>query len=238
MGGVAEGAGPFQRDHFVEMDVRSGEAYLLAKEWFDEVVFTKKLVLDGEPDWEALREDLRELREEYGRVALLIVTRKPGLIREAKRRNLNALLYVQGGDMRINRAAIEGEVDALVSPWLGRKDPGFDHTLAGMASRRGVAVGFSLSPLLRSKPYERALTLRFMMKTWELVRKYRVPRFITSSAEDRWEVRSPRDLMALGVSLGMEVPEARASLNFYPKRILCTVLVSRNLCKVRKCCYG
>ncbi|WP_297487280.1 Ribonuclease P protein component 3 [Thermococcus sp.] len=222
MDGVAEGAGLLPRDHFVEMDVRSGEAYPLAKEWFDEVVFTKKLVLNGEPDWGAIRENLGELREEYGRVALLIVTKKPSLIREAKRRNLKALLYVQGGDMRVNRAAIESGVDALISPWLGRKDPGFDHTLAGMASRRGVAVGFSLSPLLRSKPYERALTLRFMMKTWELVRKYRVPRFITSSAGDRWEVRSPKDLMALGMSLGMEMPEARASLNFYPRRILCT----------------
>ncbi len=222
MDGVAKGAGLLPRDHFVEMDVRSGEAYPLAKEWFDEVVFTKKLVLNGEPDWGAIRENLGKLREEYGRVALLIVTKKPSLIREAKRRNLKALLYVQGGDMRVNRAAIESGVDALISPWLGRKDPGFDHTLAGMASRRGVAVGFSLSPLLRSKPYERALTLRFMMKTWELVRKYRVPRFITSSAGDRWEVRSPKDLMALGMSLGMEMPEARASLNFYPRRILCT----------------
>ncbi|WP_456366799.1 Ribonuclease P protein component 3 [Thermococcus sp.] len=222
MDGVAEGDGLFPRDHFVEMDVRSEEAYPLAEEWFDEVVFTKKLVLDGEPDWGAIKESLRELREEYDRIALLIVTKKPGLIREAKRRNLKALLYVQGGDMRINRAAIESGVDALISPWLGRKDPGFDHTLAGMASRRGVAVGFSLSPLLRLKPYERALTLRFMMKAWELVRKYRVPRFITSSAEDRWEVRSPRDLMALGVNLGMEPPQARASLNFYPRRILCT----------------
>ncbi|ASJ00277.1 Ribonuclease P protein component 3 [Thermococcus gorgonarius] len=210
----------FSRDYFVEMDVRSGEAYELASEWFDEVVFTKKLVLESSPDWGALKEELKALRETYGKVALLIVTKKPSLIREVKNRNLRALIYVQGGDMRVNRAALETGVDALISPWLGRKDPGFDHILAGIAARRGVAVGFSLSPLLRINSYERVQLLRFMTKTWQLVRKYDVPRFITSSAESKWEVRGPRDLMSLGINLGMDIPEARASLNFHPRRIL------------------
>ncbi|AMQ19095.1 Ribonuclease P protein component 3 [Thermococcus peptonophilus] len=210
----------FSRDYFVEMDVRSEEAYELASEWFDEVVFTKKLVLESPPDWDSLKDELKELRGKYGKVAILLVTKKPSLIREVKNRNLKALIYVQGGDMRINRMAIESGVDALISPWFGRKDPGFDHTLARMAARRGVAVGFSLSPLLNTNPYGRAQILRFMMKTWQLVRKYRVLRFLTSSAESRWEVRGPRDLMSLGINMGMEIPEARASLNFYPRKIL------------------
>ncbi|ASI99973.1 Ribonuclease P protein component 3 [Thermococcus celer] len=210
----------FSRDHFVEMDVRSGEAYDLANEWFDEVVFTKKLVLEESPDWASLREELRELRGSYGRVALLVVTKKPSLIREVRKRNLNALLYVQGGDMRINRFALENGVDALLNPWLGRKDPGFDHVLARIAARKGVAIGFSLSPLLNASPYERVQLLRFMAKAWRLVDKYSVPRFITSSAETRWEVRSPRDLMSLGINLGMGMPQAKASLNFHPRRIL------------------
>jgi len=211
---------PFSRDYFIEMDVRSEEAYELAEEWFDEVVFTKKLVLESSPDWGSLKEELKELRETYGRVALLIVTKKPSLIREVKNRNLRALLYVQGGDMKVNRFALEAGVDALISPWLGRKDPGFDHILARIAARREVAIGFSLSPLLRASPYERVQILRFMTKTWQLVEKYRVPRFLTSSSESRWEVRSPRDLMSLGITIGMEIPQARASLNFYPRSIV------------------
>jgi len=210
----------FSREHFIEMDVRSEEAYELAKEWFDEVVFTKKLVLESSPNWGELKEELRLLRERYGRVALPIVTKKPSLIREVKNRNLKALIYVQGGDMRVNRFALESGVDALISPWLGRKDPGFDHVLARIAAKRGVAVGFSLAPLLRANPYERVQLLRFMAKTWELVKKYRVPRFLTGSAESKWEVRSPRDLMSLGINIGMEMPEARASLNFHPLKIL------------------
>ncbi|WP_456420452.1 Ribonuclease P protein component 3, partial [Thermococcus sp.] len=203
---LEDGEVSFSRDHFVEMDVRSEDAYELAREWFDEVIFTKKLVLSSEPDWNELKGELKELRKTYGTVALLLVTKKPSLIREFKNRNLKALLYVQGGDMRVNRTAIESKVDALISPWFGRRDYGFDHTLAGMAGRRGVAIGFSLAPLLRANPYERALMLRFMAKVWELTKKYRVPRFITSSAESKWEVRSPRDLMSLGINIGMEVP--------------------------------
>jgi ribonuclease P/MRP protein subunit RPP1 len=210
----------FSRDYFVEMDVRNEEAYELASEWFDEVIFTKKLVLESPPDWDSLKDELKELRGKYGKVALLLVTKKPSLIREVKKRNLKALLYVQGGDMRVNRMAIESGVDALISPWFGRKDPGFDHTLAGMAARRGVAIGFSLSPLLNANPYGKVQILRFMMKTWQLVKKYRVPRFLTSSAENRWEVRAPRDLMSVGINLGMEIPEVRAGLNFYPRRML------------------
>ncbi|WP_297457997.1 Ribonuclease P protein component 3 [Thermococcus sp.] len=210
----------FSRDYSVEMDVRSEDAYELASQWFDEVVFTKKLVLESSPDWSALKEELRALREAYGKVALLIVTKKPSLIREVKNRSPRALIYVQGGDMRVNRAALEAGVDALISPWFGRKDPGFDHILAGIAARREVAVGFSLSPLLRANPYGRVQILRFMAKVWQLVRKYNVPRFLTGSAEGRWEVRSPRDLMSLGITIGMEVTEARASLNFHPRRIL------------------
>jgi ribonuclease P/MRP protein subunit RPP1 len=141
-------------------------------------------------------------------------------IREVKNRNPKALIYVQGGDMRVNRTALETGVDALISPWLGRKDPGFDHILAGIAARRNVAIGFSLAPLLRANPYERVQILRFMTKTWQLVDKYSVPRFITGSAESRWEVRSPKDLMSLGINLGMEPPQARASLNFYPRKLI------------------
>ncbi|WP_297421634.1 Ribonuclease P protein component 3 [Thermococcus sp.] len=215
----AEGVS-FSRDYFIEMDVRSEEAYELAKEWFDEVVFTKKLVLERSPDWDALKEQINALRETYGKVALLIATKKPSLIREVKNRGLKALIYVQGGDMRVNRASLEAGVDALISPWFGRKDPGFDHILAGIAARRNVAVGFSLSPLLGANPYKRVQLLRFMTKTWQLVKKYKVPRFITSSAENKWEVRSHRDLMSLGINLGMELSEARASLNFHPRGIL------------------
>ncbi len=209
-----------RREHFIEMDVRDEGAFELAKEWFDKVVFTRELVLKDPPQWERLKEEVRELRRVYGRVALLIVTKKPSLIREVKNRNLPVLVYVQGGDVRVNRYALEARVDALMNPWLGRRDAGFDHVLARIAARKGVAIGFSLSPLLNAGQYDRAMTLRVMKRVWRLVDKYDVPRFLTSSAVKRWEVRAPRDLMSLGLAMGMDIPKAKASLDFHPRRIL------------------
>ncbi len=210
----------FSEERFIEMDVRSEEAYAMASEWFDEVVFTKKIILEGLPKWEELKAEIKALREKYSRVALLIVTKKPSLIREIKKRNLKALIYVQGGNMRVNRFALEAGVDALISPEFGRNDSGFDHVLAKLAAKNDVAVGFSLAPLLRANPYERSRIISFMMRNWQLVRKYRVPRFIASSAENKWGVRAPRDLISLGIAVGMEVPQAKASLSFYPEKIL------------------
>ncbi|WP_324735475.1 Ribonuclease P protein component 3 [Thermococcus sp. SY098] len=205
---------------FIEMDIRDERAYELAEEWYDEVVFTKKLLLNGSPDYEKLKDELRELKKKYGKVALLVITNKPSLIRELKNRNLRALIYVQGGNMKINRFALEIGVDALISPEFGRKDNGFDHVLAKIAAKNDVAIGFSISQLLKANLYGRANILRFMMKNWQLVDKYRVPRFLTSSAESKWEVRAPRDLMSLGVVIGMEISQAKASVGFYPERIV------------------
>ncbi|MDN5320292.1 MAG: ribonuclease protein subunit [Thermococcaceae archaeon] len=205
---------------WVEMDIRSEEAYGKAKEWYDEVVFTKKVYLKDSPNFDELKHEVRELSEKYGKVALLIVTEKPSLVREVQRRISNALIYVQGGNLRVVRFAIENRVDAVIAPEYRRKDSGFDHVLARLAAKNNVAIGFSLAPLLRATPYERANILKFMMKNWQLVEKYKAPRFLTSSAESKWEVRSPRDLMSLGISIGMEIPQAKASLSFYPERML------------------
>ncbi|NJE25666.1 Ribonuclease P protein component 3 [Thermococcus sp. MV5] len=205
---------------FIEMDVRSKDAYEFAKEWYEEVVFTKKLILKSSSNFDELKNEVNELKKEYGNVALLIITDKPSLIREIKRRVPKALIYVQGGNLRVTRFAIESKVDAVISPELGRRDNGFDHVLARLASRNDVAIGFSLSQLLRKSSYERATLLKFMIQNWNLVNKYKVPRFLTSSAESKWEVRPPRDLMSFGIALGMEIPQAKASLTLYPEKIL------------------
>lgn len=204
----------------IELDVRDEKAYELAEEWYDEVVFTKVLHLEKSPDYAALMEEIKGLRAKYKNVALLLVTKKPSLIREVKNRKLKALLYVQGGNLKINRAALEAKVDALLSPELGRRDSGMDHILARMAAKNDVAIGFSFAPLLRASSYERANILRFMVRNWRLIEKYKAPRFLTTSAENMWEVRAPRDLMSFGIALGMEIPQAKASLTFFPRKIL------------------
>ncbi|RLF74559.1 ribonuclease P protein component 3 [Thermococci archaeon] len=205
---------------WIEMDIRSEEAYNQAKEWYDEVVFTKKIYLKSSPNFDSLKSEVKEVKEKYEKIALLIITENPSLIREVKKRIPKALIYVQGGNLRVVRFAIESKVDAVICPEFGRKDSGLDHVLARLAAKNEVAIGFSLAPLLRTTQYEKANILKFMIKNWKLVNKYKAPRFLTSSAESKWEVRPPKDLMSLGTALGMEIPQAKSSLSFYPERIL------------------
>ncbi|BAA30999.1 Ribonuclease P protein component 3 [Pyrococcus horikoshii] len=199
---------------FIEMDIRDKEAYELAKEWFDEVVVSIKF------NEEVDKEKLREARKEYGKVAILLSNPKPSLVRDTVQKFKSYLIYVESNDLRVIRYSIEKGVDAIISPWVNRKDPGIDHVLAKLMVKKNVALGFSLRPLLYSNPYERANLLRFMMKAWKLVEKYKVRRFLTSSAQEKWDVRYPRDLISLGVVIGMEIPQAKASISMYPEIIL------------------
>ncbi|MFA4661424.1 Ribonuclease P protein component 3 [Pyrococcus kukulkanii] len=201
---------------WIELDVRSEEAFELTKEWFDEVVFSYEV-----PPGSLDKSTLRELREKYEKVAITLVNPKPSLVKEVIQKfRQSYLIYVESRDLRIVRYSIERGVDAIISPWTGRKDPGIDHVLARLMAKRNVALGFSLRPLLYASQYERANMLRFMRKAWELANKYKVRRFITSSSKSKWEVREPRDLASLGIVLGMDVPQAKACLSAYPELIL------------------
>ncbi|AEC51383.1 ribonuclease P protein component 3 [Pyrococcus sp. NA2] len=200
---------------FIEMDVRGEKAYRLASEWFDEVIFSIE-IKDGID-----KDKIREIEKEYKNIAIVLVSPKPSLIKEALQKLRGKyLIYVESSDLRVIRYGIERGVDAIISPWVGRKDPGIDHVLARMMARKGVALGFSLRPLLHSTNYDRANMIKFMMKAWQLVEKYGVRRFLTTSAKEKWEVRWPRDLASLGVILGMDISQAKASLSFYPELIL------------------
>ncbi len=48
---------------WIEMDIRSEEAYNQAKEWYDEVVFTKKIYLKSSPILIALKVRLKKLKK-------------------------------------------------------------------------------------------------------------------------------------------------------------------------------
>ncbi|RLF91727.1 ribonuclease P protein component 3 [Thermococci archaeon] len=201
---------------WIEMDIRNEEAFKLAKEWFDEVIFSYEV-----PPGSLDKLTLRELKERYGKVAITLINPKPSLVKEVIQKfKQDYLIYVESKDLRIVRYSIERGVDAIISPWAGRKDAGIDHVLARLMARKNVALGFSLRPLLYASQYERANMLRFMRKAWELANKYKLRRFLTSSSKSKWEVREPRDLASLGIILGMDMPQAKASLSMYPELTL------------------
>ena len=130
------------------------------------------------------------------------------------------VLCVHGGDEKINRIACEDpRVDILSHPECFDKC-GLNHILARSAAKNNVAIEFNLGSIIQRRSANRSRGLSFMSKNLKLVRKYNVPAIITSNAQSIYELRAPRDLMALASLFGMTKEEAITCLSITPKNII------------------
>ncbi|WP_456418780.1 ribonuclease P protein component 3 [Methanocaldococcus infernus] len=107
------------------------------------------------------------------------------------------IVMVEGGNLKINREAVERhEVDILSTPELNRKDSGINHVLARLASEHRVAIEINFNELLHKDGYERARTINFFRRNLMLAKKYKAPVVICSDAKNIYEVKSLYDLRA------------------------------------------
>jgi ribonuclease P/MRP protein subunit RPP1 len=137
------------------------------------------------------------------------------------------LILVGGGDENINRAASEcWEVDVLTHPqtpgkdFMDQKNSGIDHITARFMAERCIALEIDFSGILNSWGIRRSRVIGKIRQNVMLARKYGVPAIITSGAQDKWSLRAPRELMAIGVSLGMGEGDAKRAVGENPLRII------------------
>lgn len=108
------------------------------------------------------------------------------------------LIIVQGGDEKINRAALEDKkVDILLCPEKNsRRDlmfsrrSGLNQVLCKLAAKNDVAIGFDFSYLLNSSGKERAKILGRMKQNVRFCKKYKVKMVFSSFARTKYELRS------------------------------------------------
>ena len=159
-----------------------------------------------------------------------IDTKNPGDIQKKAR---NALKYadiilIHGGNDQINRAASEcHEVDVLCHPemdakkdFIHQKNSGIDQIITKLMAERYIALELNFSEILDSHGVVRSQILGRMRQNVMLARKYNTPMIITSGARDKWDLRSPRELMAIGRMLGMTESEARSAVEEIPLKII------------------
>lgn len=140
-----------------------------------------------------------------------------------KYRNKVDIVTVCGGNENINRAAVENpKVDLLTHTNIGQES-GFNHVLAKAASENKVAICFDLGDLIRLRGGSRVHALSNFRKNLQLVRKYDVPFLLTSSPRSCYDMRAPRELIALASLFGMSREEAISGLTTFPE-----MLISRN----------
>ncbi|GAB3311830.1 RNase P subunit p30 family protein [Haloplanus salinarum] len=127
------------------------------------------------------------------------------------RRPNHTVLAVRGGTDRLNRFAVENErVDVLTRPMADDGD--VNHVLANRAAENGVRIEFDLGPVLRSTGGPRVQALRDLRKLRELVVDADAPFVVSAGAPSRLGLRAPRELVAVGETIGFDPDTVRAGL--------------------------
>ena len=141
-----------------------------------------------------------------------------GLI--GKYRNSVDVLVVHGGDENINRVAVENRnVDILAHP-ITPKDSGLNHVLAKSASENNVAIEFNLDAIFKGRGGRRVHALSYFRKNVQIARKFDVPMILTSNAASYFDLRAPREMMALAGLFGMDKDEAISAISTVPAGII------------------
>ncbi|WP_410765098.1 RNase P subunit p30 family protein [Haloferax sp. DFSO60] len=113
------------------------------------------------------------------------------------------LVILRGGTNALNRFAVEqSRVDVLSQPM--RENGDFNHVLAKAARDHGVRVEFDFGPVLRSEGGTRVQALSNLRKLRELVMYYDAPYVVSAGARSHLQLRTPRELAALGEVIGFD----------------------------------
>lgn len=117
-------------------------------------------------------------------------------------REKHHVLVFLGGDEELNRKATsDARIDVLLYPEKDRKDSGIDKTAVKQAAENHVAIGFDLTRLKTSSK-RRVQKLSQWRKNLMLCEKHDAPYLITTGAEEKYDLRAPRDLKSVIDSLG------------------------------------
>jgi len=131
------------------------------------------------------------------------------------------VLIVNGGNIKINRAACEDpRVDILANPYKNRRDSGINHIIAKKAAENKVALEIGLNQIIKTRSSVRAKILSNFRQIIKLKHKFKFPLITTSNAHSIYDLRTPEDIITLLSCLGMDSQEAKNSLSKYPLDII------------------
>ena len=131
------------------------------------------------------------------------------------------VLLVRGSDLNLNRKAVETkEVDIFTHPEYKRKDSGFNHVMAKLATKNDVAIEVNFREILLSSKNTRSHIMHNIAKNMTLCKKYKTPVIICSGAISHLQLKDPMILMSMGCLLGLELNEAKRALSEVPEKIV------------------
>lgn len=147
-----------------------------------------------------------------------------------KFREHNDVVIVNGGDIKVNRAACEDpRVDILAHPYKNRRDSGINHILAKKASENDVAIELGINQIIKTRLSFRAKILSQFRQIIKLQRKFKFPLIITSNAYSIYDLRTPEDIIAFAGCLEITHQEIIRSLSKNPMDIIGRSRIRKNV---------
>ncbi|MEA1957241.1 MAG: RNase P subunit p30 family protein [Euryarchaeota archaeon] len=131
------------------------------------------------------------------------------------------LIVVRGGSKELNEAALKNSMVDVLAPQHGEHGKeGLTHVLVRYAAENDVAIEFNLNAIIHGRRSDRARILGKMREILKFVRKYKAMPVITSNAHSIYDLRAPREMVALASLFGMRKEEAVHALSDIPEGIL------------------
>lgn len=119
-------------------------------------------------------------------------------------RNKASCISVVGGDLKVNRAAVENvRIDVLSRPYLKRFDSGLNHILAKEALNNNVAIELCFKDVLRTYLSHRSKAISSFKDTYVLYRKFDFPLILSSRSESVFDIRTTHDFISFFKQTGL-----------------------------------
>ncbi len=131
------------------------------------------------------------------------------------------VLLVRGGDLKLNREAVETpEVDILTHPEYERLDSGLDHIMAKLAAKNDVAIEVNFRQIALSSKATRSKILSNIQNNIKLAKKFNAPIILCSGAISHFELKDPYIMASFATIFGLELKEAKNAISTVPEKII------------------
>ncbi|MFH0977845.1 MAG: RNase P subunit p30 family protein [Candidatus Woesearchaeota archaeon] len=107
-----------------------------------------------------------------------------------------------------------GLEDSTRKDFMHYRNSGLNHFSCSLLAKNDVLLGISLHSLLCSDEHKRIVLLGRLSQNIDLCRKYGAKPVLASFARSPFGMRSPHDLFAFAITLGMSTKQAKDALEF------------------------
>lgn len=125
----------------------------------------------------------------------------------------------KGSELDRNKKIVrQTEIDVLINPVSSYERP-FDESTATVAKENEVTVGMTLKSMLGYSGMDKTQYFRSLEYLGKLIRRTGCNFILTSGAEDKLEMRRPRDLASLGYIMGFDEESSLNAVSSNVKKI-------------------